>query len=117
MTTGMMFLFCILMRCIRNVFTLSAVFCDAFQTGDTETIPTFARFLSVPTKVCLSGRLEELSFPCQPARKNAEIVLNECSCVLLHLELWIDFNYILSLRVISSVENMHHDNETKCTWN
>lgn len=35
---------CILVRCIRNVFALSAVFCDTFQTGDTVAIPTFAGF-------------------------------------------------------------------------
>lgn len=69
MTTGMMFLFCILVRCIRNVLALSAVFCDTLQTGDTVTIPTFARFFSMATKIGLSGSLEELIFPCQVARK------------------------------------------------
>lgn len=69
MTTGMMFLFCILVRCIRNVLVLSAVFCDTVQTGDTVTELTFARFLSRDTKVGVSGRLEELIFLCQDVRK------------------------------------------------
>lgn len=75
-------------------------FCDSFQTVDTVTVPTFARLIIMATKVCLSGILEESSFPCQlVCKKCPEIVLEERSCVLLHLELWTDFS--LQLHSIS----------------
>lgn len=78
------------------MLALSSIFCDTFQTVDTVTIPTFARFVIMATKVCLSGRLEESKFTYHVAhKKSPEIVPSECSHVLLHLELWINFSFQL----------------------
>lgn len=78
------------------MLALSSIFCDSFQTVHTVTIPTFARFVIMATRVCLSGRPDESNFPCWVAcEKFSEMVLSECFYVVLHLDLRINFSFQL----------------------
>lgn len=112
-TTGMMFLICILVRCIRNMLALSSTFYDIFQSVHTVAVPTFARFVIMATTVCLCGRQDDSNFLCWVTHEK----FSDCADrlhVLLPLELWSNFSFQLdnTLKLIFLVKNVHHNNVT-----